>query len=612
MSLSQTINYDTPGNFSYDTAKIEVDASNNNKARLKLVDNPGQVFAQGFSSDAGFTYDADKAEFVGGLVRQKDQRGDGVFFASFASSLNANWGAASLTGTGSGGAAASGGKLDLKGTTPKSVSWNAGNIAAASNKGCVRISFTPNYSGTPADTQVLFFRGQSGGGLVNYLDIAHLTTGNLRSACYDSSGALIFEITASFSPTASQSYEIELNWDVAPSGSSRVFLDGNLFGSSSATGTVTTFDAFRIGEVVGLAPNQDFELDFFAVFSLPQHVAAYTAPAAALSETAYVGSTVILPAFSYTGVGTILAVESSSIAESGSPRYIVGGKYWNGSAWVTSNLTYAQANDSATAIANLPALSVVGATSVVVRVVFQDSATQSNVDNLSVTVTGQIYPTDNPSIEPASLIDMDGLDSFTADSGGTGAVRFQLRLSGILYYWSGSAWVVSDGTFAQANTAPDIHANRAHATLVAILSVGKEFRPRALLNSNGQQTAELTSVSVEYNFFAPSPDPLSECIVYGFAENLLGEPYAAPPELLITLEAKLFHGDFVILPGTQSVAADADGRWEIPVIQTETVARAYLFKVRYIDEQGNQKTVELGRAQVPNASTANVSELTFT
>jgi hypothetical protein len=83
-----------------------------------------------------------------------------------------------------------------------------------------------------------------------------------------------------------------------------------------------------------------------------------------LSSALYLGSKVDLPAFSYTGIGTIQAVETSSVSEVGTPRYIIGGKYYNGSAWVNSNGSYAQANPFATVVANLTSLVVTGATSV--------------------------------------------------------------------------------------------------------------------------------------------------------------------------------------------------------------------------------------------------------
>ena len=109
MSFSQALTYDDSLDFTFDAAKIEFAAG---KAKLRLVNNPGQIFAQNFASDVGFTYDAAKAEFTGGLVRQKDQRpANATFGATYTSSVNASWGGGVLTGTAFGGAAISGGFL---------------------------------------------------------------------------------------------------------------------------------------------------------------------------------------------------------------------------------------------------------------------------------------------------------------------------------------------------------------------------------------------------------------------------------------------------------------------------------------------------------------------
>ena len=109
--LETIIDFDTPGSFVYDPAKIEFAAG---KARLKLINHPGQSFSQAFSDPAGFIYDTGKAEFVGGVCRQKDQRPAGATFgATYTTDINGSWGGGSLTGTPAGSPSIDGGKLKL-------------------------------------------------------------------------------------------------------------------------------------------------------------------------------------------------------------------------------------------------------------------------------------------------------------------------------------------------------------------------------------------------------------------------------------------------------------------------------------------------------------------
>lgn len=608
MSLSQQINFDVAGNFTFDTSLIEISAA---KAKLKLGLNPGQVFAQDFSSAVGFTYDSTKAEFVGGVIRQRNLGLGAVFGANFTSSANANFGGSTAAAI-SNGAAAANGKLDLKGSTNKYATWiGLGNADGAIQIGAFRFKITPNYSGSPGSLQYFFTVFDEAGSYNNVIDIYHHPSGLLNFEVFDSAGVKQVNILVAWSPTAGQTYEFELNFDIT-AGASRIFIDGVQAGStSSGTGTRTAdIDFVRSGDAASTGSgNADFEIDDVMIFNAPQHTANYT-PSYSVPDFIYGGSTVALPVFTYTGVGTIQSVDDATIVEAGTPRYIVGGYYWNGSAWVLSNGSYAQANTSAAVIANLPALTVIGAGTVVVSIVFNDSnSTQSSVDEIEVEVTGQIYPTSNPAIINNSGVNADGLVNFSADiaASGSDAVRHQIKIDADLRYWNGSAWVASDGTYGQSSMAADIAANAAALDI----EQGVAIKVRSLLHSgDGTSTPELESVTLEYDFFAPDPAPPNECIVYGYLRDLVGDRITAAAQLIVTAENPVVHSGLLFPAIKQISPVNEFGRLEVSLVETTTINRRLHFALKYNDN-GSPKTSALGYALVPNSVSVNLTSLTF-
>jgi hypothetical protein len=69
-------------------------------------------------------------------------------------------------------------------------------------------------------------------------------------------------------------------------------------------------------------------------------------------------------------------------------------------------------------------------------------------------------------------------------------------------YWNGAAWAVTDDTYAQANTAADVHTN------IGSLASSGTFKFRALLRSDGSNNLELDNIFI------------SEPITYSTTDNL--------------------------------------------------------------------------------------------
>lgn len=107
------------------------------------------------------------------------------------------------------------------------------------------------------------------------------------------------------------------------------------------------------------------------------------------------------------------------------------------------------------------------------------------------------YPSDNPTITPTQAVPFTTLASFTETSTlNGGSIRYILSNDGgsTWLYNNGTSWVTSDTTFAQAATAATINTN------ASTFPTGSgNFLFRAFLSSNGTQLVQLDSVSISGN-----------------------------------------------------------------------------------------------------------------
>ena len=151
-SFSTTIDYNNASNFIYNSSLVEITTD----AHLILQPNAGQTFNQPFTSSVGFTFDAAKTEFVAGKLQQKDLKDAAwISWATYTNSIDLSCGPVGsvLTGTGVGGAAISGNRLDLAHNDVRYVTYDANLNADMQDVGAIKFKVTPNYSGSPDSNQ---------------------------------------------------------------------------------------------------------------------------------------------------------------------------------------------------------------------------------------------------------------------------------------------------------------------------------------------------------------------------------------------------------------------------------------------------------------------------
>lgn len=607
MSITQIFGFDSPSDFNRVNTEVT-----GGKAKLALVANPGQTFAQAFSSDTGFTYDNTKVEFVGGLMRQKDLRPANAVVGGKFATFDLNWSlGGSLVATTFGTPALVAGRLQCFGYGNSGVYWQNANIQTLVTAGAVKLRYRPNYSGSPTQN-VTVFELAPASGITDKISLFHGSTGAMRLTTINNVGTTIHAAVSGtvWVPVAGTEYEIEFNFDTV-TGAYRVFINGVLQSTFTATAYTRTNTASRLyvgAGTVYLSANAEY--DDVVAFSTVQHTAGYVA-GYTLPDLAYDGSVVNLPSFTYTGIGTILTVDTASVVEAGSPRFIIAGKWYNGAAWVNSNGTYTEANSFATALANLATFVATGATLIPITVAFTASNSLSSLDNFSVVVTGQKYsPTGH--LEPVQGINVLALTSYTHTiiTGVNTAVGVILKIDGVLTWYDGITWVESDGTPAESNTAAEVLGALPDLELGSNSTI---FVRWVLSTSTNIDTPEIDLATVIYSFGAIDAPPTT-CIVYGYLKNLAGDPVqGATVSFEMNENSSIYNegGANVMYSGPVAVVTDVNGYFSTNLIRSSEMSPTMSYKVKITKDNISIRKVGTGKIvfEVPDAATKDITDL---
>jgi hypothetical protein len=439
-----------------------------------------------------------------------------TFYAGYDEDVNGDWGDGTLTSTPVGGANVAGGALDLKYSDVRYVDYaTASNVDGMVDQGCIRFRVTPNYSGTPGSDQIFVNIGVAANSN-NKITIYHNSgTGFLEATMRDSTSGNIIGTGAFalWNPTASTEYEIEFNFD-AVAGVNRIFVNGNQLGATDTnTGTRSgVMDQFRVGSGRTGVESSNFEINDILVFNNPQHTTNYTPDWSDVLPYEYYGDVITLPEMVDTYPGTLVSFDAFSTTEVNSPRYTLqigrSGNYlwWDGGSWSTSNNTYTQANDWATFNANCSSLPINGEIYGQFRVYTQNNiGLQQSVDELTASLTAQIYSTSNPTLDLDTLVTatatgqaVTALNSFTETVTEIGSDEIRYVLSndnGITWqWWNGGSWAVSSG-YSESNTGADINTNIGSLTPT---TTGTKIRVY-LHSNNGLTSPSIDNLIVGYD-----------------------------------------------------------------------------------------------------------------
>jgi hypothetical protein len=169
-----------------------------------------------------------------------------------------------------------------------------------------------------------------------------------------------------------------------------------------------------------------------------------------------------------------------------------------------------------------------------------------------------IYSLTNPTTIYNVPVRTDGLVSITETSvkPGSDEIKYILRKDSIDYYHNGSAWTISNGTYAQANTAAEINTNAATFTTVPINIQIVDFKHSA----DGSTTPTLSNVKITYNFAGVEPT-LTEAVIWGWYYDIAGVPLSAKT-IQVQVTRWLFGTRTVIDDDYMTVPITSEGYFE--------------------------------------------------
>lgn len=593
MPITQSYSFDNALNFNMSGVQINDD----DEATLDLIPNPGQIFAEDFTDDTGFTYDDTKAEFVGGVLRQIDQRPlNSILGATFTSSLNLSWAnpGDTLTGTLTNDPQLTAGFLIASGgSNNRGVTYSPASLSELTTQGTIKTIFRPNYSGSPASNTNIFENSTSATN-ANKIVVQHKATGQIAVTAYNNLGQAFFLDfdTGAWSPAAGQSYEISYDFSAA-TGFHGIFINGVKLANMPSTIFTRGAAARLILGAGGTVNYSDGDYNDVTIFKTIQHTANYT-PGYSVIEQIFDGSKIDAPNFSYTGIGTVQSLDSGSIVQGGAPRFILGGQYWNGAAWAASNGTYAQANDFATLLANLEEFDTGGGNTLPYSILFTDTNTWGFVDEFEVEVTGEMYAATGwiepiQSLEVLSLVEYQENSVIPANS----ALKIILKVDGELKYFNAEGELVdSDGSIDEANTATELDDNLMNFDAGNNANI---FLRWVFQSDTGQATAALTSAFISYNFGGVE-DAIGKCQVFGYLKDPAGNPI---------VDASII---FELNTSTRQMAEAANSIIAPRKIIAKTNDNGYFAKelIRSSESGTNYKvTIQVGNAIVNKTSAAS-------
>jgi hypothetical protein len=607
MSFTKQYAFVDPNNYTFDSDLIEFTESQ--KPRLKLSNNPGQDFVEDFADDTGHVYDSNAAEFVGGKYQQKDkQLENSQSWATYDNTIDLTFGPGTLTGNATNGASISGNRLDLAHSDVRYVDYVATNNIIAVQTGAIRFKYTPNYSGSPTGDRTMLY--YSGTGNNNLLFIRHKGSGQLQVIIYNSSGVSIITVDlGAWSPTASTTYEMELNYDITV-GATRLFVDGIQFGSTQInTGTRNSaITDLRVGSNVAGTDSSNFYIEDLIFFDTVQHTTNYT-PGYTLEEYKYIEGYDTLPEMEYTGAGTLISFDSLTYTLTGSAKIALQigrsgvWSYWNGATWATGDGTKDYMCSFSDFAANVGTLDIEGEIYGQFKIYFPDSNSQGDIDILTASLTAQIYSTANPTIEFEETITHEGLESFIETSTKTGSdeIKYILKKGSTNYYYNtvNEEWTESDGTYSQANTAVEIETNKATFTTIGVIMTMIAF----LHSDDGTTTPLLTQVDVNYDFYSFDDTDTTKCLVYGWVKDENENPVENATVTAVPSVLKAIYGNNVNAQEQKSDTTDSNGYWEIELLESVTNGVYYTFYFYYDNH------TEAFEKLVPNETSKKFGEL---
>jgi hypothetical protein len=572
--------YNILSNASYDSNLIQILGSTF-KLKLQEIDVD---FTEYFENDTGFTYNFLYAEFISGLVRQKDQRPTNSIIAStFTNSLDASIGAdgISLTHGINGSPSLDSGKLlcdYIVNSGQNGIYYNDSQIGVLSGNWVAKFTYIPGYTTTPPENINIFAISEISG-TANQIVIFNSPSGNNLRITANGLSADTFD---TWTPTSGVPYIFEIH---CINNQISLYIDDQKIGATKTITPGQGTDAVRVwlGAYTGIYNVSSGSFDNFILYSTASQSSSYTIP-----EYAYLETNIILPLMQYIGDGFIKLFNSLSLIYGGSPKILLdigesgNNLYWDGAAWTISDNTYSQATDLSTFNANATTLPVDGETEGRFTIVFPDSNTLSYVSELTANMKIEQYPITNPKLVFTDTFTAEALLTFLSNFtfSGNDNVTFTITKDNVERYYN-SGWMVSNGTYSQSNILTEIQNNL--STFFTDTELGSYISINVFLHSeNGITSPDLTDITITYDFVEIDIDSIDTTVIYGFISDYqIGSKENKTVTAILNKKQVQYKNNIIYEREFFSTTTRSNGYWELALPDTENMTEGskYIFDI---------------------------------
>lgn len=536
--------------------------------KLSTYTRSDLAYDKTYDSDTGITYDENLTEWTGSLVRQRDQLPSVGLFASYETGKDADIAGGTATGTLAGDASVASGVLSLDGTGDY-ISYDAASNMPGTQAGAIKIRLTPSYSGAPASNQYFFHISHSSG-TPNEISLRHdAGTTKLAVLVRNSVGGVIAEMDfgqGTWSPTSGTPYSFEFDYDLT-GGASRLFINGVQYGSTDAsTGTRSdSVSSLWVGAKFDGSNSFTGTVDYFSTHTAVLHTANFSDNYAITHRymNNLIHTTAAVPK---DGIGDFLSFDAFSMVGSGTTKFNVNGKYYNGSAWVASDDTYDQMNTAAELNTNLPSYDTTGMSTMMMKGMCNNSNTvQSSVTSTHFEYTSVGYYDDGSVLFAPLYAEAVFAVTVTAVTPVDTTVKWGLQIDGVLKYWDGAAWSTSDASAGELNTLADLNTNIATA-----ITTNSTVKLYARLDGGvyAAFTPTIDDIAITYDYGGVVSTP-STVLLWGYAKDPSGVAVASATVTATPLrpDATYFkRASSSVIFNSVSTTTDALGYWELPLI----------------------------------------------
>lgn len=223
-----------------------------------------------------------------------------------------------------------------------------------------------------------------------------------------------------------------------------------------------------------------------------------------------------------------------------------------------------------------------------------------------------LYSQDDPGIYPINVMRCDAISSFSATVTETGSdtVTFVMNVDSVNKYWSGAAWVASDGSVAQSNDASTINTN-----IATLVSAGAVVYPIVLLHSaDGTTTPNVDQITMDYNFFiAPLADP-TKCLLWGYIYDSSGNPLENQYIIVRLQSANHTLVNQMISTEPNYTTTDATGFFSIELIWSSELSSGGLYNITlrsngYLDQTAIPIEYKIIGVTIPDQDSVELKDL---